>query len=537
MKNRDPDDPLTRALARYQVIAAYIAETPGRGAGRALLDKLAARSWTGPDGQALVVSAETIRAWIRRYRAGGLDGLRDKPRARHGVNVLDADTIELVCRLKREVPERSLDRLIRILEEMELVPVGRVRRSTLHRVLANAGISERKLQKLDTQDLDRFEAAAPNDMWQSDMLEGPWMPDPARPGHVRKSWLYAFLDDHSRRLLHGRFSFKGDLPALEMVFRRSLQKCGVPRRVYYDNGQVYRSHHMAAIVAEIGAEGMTFTKVRRPMGHGKIEAFNRLVTSAFIAEVKKASTITTLDGLNEAFVAWMDLVYNETVHGETHQKPLARWNAGLGDVRLVDEEKLRKAFLWRETRKPDKAGVFSLFGTEFQVGPALARRAVEVRYDPDDTDTIEVWHDGKFAERLKPFHVKTHRRAQAKPDEHESRPADPKPATPPVANFLDHLVKKRRLAVHGGERSARQVQEDDAARRLAANEAVISLLASRLHPDVRDDEAVRGFLDRHGPFDADSSAAILDSLLASGPADHHPTVYLTEIHRQLGGAK
>lgn len=113
----------------------------------------------------------------------------------------------------------------------------------------------------------------------------------------------------------------------------------------------------------------------------------------------------------------------------------------------------------------------------------------------------------------------------------------PKPATPPVADYVGHLVKTRRVAVHGGERSARQVQEDDAARRLAANEAVISLLASRLHPNVRDDKAVRAFLDRHGPFNAESSAAILDSLLASAPADHHPTVYLTETHRQLGGAK
>ena len=535
MTTRNPDDPLNKALARYQVIAAYIAESPRRGARRALLEKLAARTWVGADGEPLVVRAETIRAWTRRYRKGGLDALRDKPRPRRGVRVLDAATVELICKLKREVPERSLDRMITIAEDLSLVPIDTLRRSTLHRVLFAAGISARKIQTPDTHDLDRFEADAPNDLWQSDMLEGPWLPDPERPGHVRRAWLYAFLDDHSRRLLHGRFSFKGDLPALELVFRRALQKYGVPKRVYYDNGAVYRSHHMRTIVGEIGTDGLAFTKVRRPMGHGKIEALNRLMTSAFIAEAQKASTITTLEALNEAFVAWMDLVYNDEVHGETHEKPLARWDAGRANIKSVDEEKLRKAFLWRETRKPDKSGVFSLFSVEYQVGPALARRAIDVRYDPEDFAQIEVWYDEKFVERLKPFHVKTHRRAVAK-DVHESRPAEPN-AKPPVADWLGHLVKKRRLAVHGDEPSARQIKEADAARRKAVDEAVVSLLAASLDPDARDDAAVRAFLDRHGPFDVDAVSTALAALLASGPKDHHPTVYLDAIHRQLGGRK
>ena len=533
MTRHDPDDPLKKALARYQVIAAYIAESPPRGARRVLLEKLAARTWTDADGEPLVVRPETLRAWVRRYRKGGLDGLLDKPRPRRGVRVLDDATIDLVQQLKREVPERSLDRLITIAEDLSLVPTGTLRRSTVHRVLHAAGLSARKLQRPDTQDLDRFEAAAPNDLWQSDMLEGPWLPDPARPGHQRRAWLYAFLDDHSRRLLHGRFSFKGDLPALELVFRRSLQKCGLPKRVYYDNGAVYRSHHMRTIVAEIGVEGIAFTKVRRPMGHGKIEALNRLMTSAFIAEAQRASSITTLDGLNEAFVAWMDLVYNMEVHGETHEKPLDRWEKGRSSLRVVDEERLRKAFLWRETRKPDKAGVFSLFGTEYQVGPALARRSVDVRYDPEDFSQIEVWFDDKFVERIKPFQVKVHRRAAAA-DVHESRPAEA-PAKAPVGDWLAYLSEKRRRAVHGEEPSARQIKASDLARRRAADEAVVALFAERLDPDARDDVAVRSFLERHGPFEVDAVSTALSAILSGGAKDQHPTVYLDAISRRLGG--
>lgn len=234
MKKPEPDEPPSKGLVRYQVISAYVALEPGRGTRRTLLEQLAAREWTGPDGKPFRVAAETIRGWVRRFRVGGLAALADKPRPPIGVQALPTTVLAMACDLKRQVPERSLDRVIEILEDMGHVAKGDVKRATLHRGLKANGLSERKLRVPDTQDLDRFEAKAPNDLWQSDMLAGPMLPDPERPGETRRAWLYAFLDDHSRMLLHGRFSFKGDLPALELVFRRSLQKYGVPRRVYYD---------------------------------------------------------------------------------------------------------------------------------------------------------------------------------------------------------------------------------------------------------------------------------------------------------------
>ncbi len=223
-----------RALCRYQVISAYLAIDPPRGRREALRQKLAAKLWRDPDGQPMQVAAETIRVWVRRYREGGFAALMDKPRARPGVQTLSPEIVERLGALEREVPERSLDRLLRIVEETGQVEPGRVTRSTLHRVLQAAGISGRPPAASDDDDLDRFESDAPNALWQSDLLKGPWLPDPDKPGKMRRAHLYAFLDDHSRLLLHGRFSFKGDLPALELVFRRALQKWGRPGRCYLD---------------------------------------------------------------------------------------------------------------------------------------------------------------------------------------------------------------------------------------------------------------------------------------------------------------
>ncbi len=276
MTRKEIDDlRMSQALSRYEVVGQYLAMKPKRGMKRKLLEELSSRTWIGPDGEPYQVAAETIRVWARRYRQSGLQGLMDKERPRRGVAVLSAAQQELVCNLKREVPERSLERIIKIAEEMGLVASGVLRRSTVHRVLQDAGISARAGKVPDRKDLDRFEADFTNDLWQSDMLKGPWLPDPKRPGKVRRAVLYAFIDDHSRLLLHGRFSFNENLPYLELVFRRALQKWGIPRRVYYDNGQVYRSNHMKQIVAELGMHRVVFTQKWRPEGHGLCVATHR----------------------------------------------------------------------------------------------------------------------------------------------------------------------------------------------------------------------------------------------------------------------
>ncbi len=416
--NEELDPRLAKALDCYQVISSYIADPPPRGQRAARRKHLASKVWIGADGEPFQVSAETIRSWIRKYNRNKLEGLMDKSRPRRGVRALPEEVIDTACKLKKEVPQRTLDRLIQILEGLEMVEIGLVKRSTLHRALQARGLS--RIPTIpDCEDLDRFEASAPNALWQSDMLAGPWLPDPARPGKMRRTWLYAFLDDYSRLIVAGRFSFKGDLPALELVLRRAVQKYGVCKRLYYDNAQVYRSGHMKQIAAALGIERIVYTQRYRPMGHGKIEAWNRLAKRSFIAEVA-ASKIATLTELNEAFTAWVSKEYNTGIHGETGQTPVDRWRTGIDSIRYADEEDIRVAFLWKERRKADKSGLLSLHGVKYQVGPELAGRYVDVLYDPQDMLEIEVQRDGRLQERVRPFEVAPWRR--------------PRPATPDAPN-------------------------------------------------------------------------------------------------------
>lgn len=522
------EDRRQKALARYQVISGYLALDPPRGQRRKLREQLAQKVWVDEEGNAFHVAAETLRVWLRRFRKKGLAGLEDKERPRRGTQALTVEQSELCCALKREVPERSLDRILKIVEEMTLIEPGVLTRSTLHRVLQRAEISGRPPSPSSDTDLDRFEADFPNELWQSDMLSGPWLPDPERPGKMRRAYLYAFIDDHSRLLLHGRFSFKGDLPALELVFRRCLQRWGQCRRCYYDNGATYRAKHMKHIIAELGIHPIIYTQRHRPMGHGKIEALNRLIRSAFLAELK-ASRITTLDALNEAFLAWADGDYNRRVHSETGQAPLSRWRHGLDKIEYADEEKLRLAFLWREERTADKSGCLSLFSTRYQMTTQLARRRSELRYDPEALHEIELWHKGRFVERIKPFEVKRHRRPKPKNDTEAKAPA---PSTSPTADWLGHLVHSRRTE-HFIEPSAKHLVDEARAQRHAQDQALVDLLLDRLVPAAIDIAAANAFLERHGPFDLERAEAVLDRLLGQHPADQHVHFYLDAIHQAL----
>ena len=121
MSDDEPDPRLATALARHQLVSAYIADDHPHGRRSARLAEIVSRSWLGPDGEPMAVAPETLRKWIRAYRRHGFAGLFDKERPRTGVRALPEDARKRAVELKQAVPERSLERIIAILEDEGLV--------------------------------------------------------------------------------------------------------------------------------------------------------------------------------------------------------------------------------------------------------------------------------------------------------------------------------------------------------------------------------------------------------------------------------
>lgn len=80
----DDERVLKKALLRYQIISPFLAADPPRGQKYRLIEELASRQWVLEEGTLVSPQPETIRYWLRQYRTGGFEALKDKPRKTEG---------------------------------------------------------------------------------------------------------------------------------------------------------------------------------------------------------------------------------------------------------------------------------------------------------------------------------------------------------------------------------------------------------------------------------------------------------------------
>ena len=393
---RHQDDSAGRAdqarevgLFRYALIReAADASLSTRQRGRLVRD-LAAREHTGPFGERLQVSRVTIDRWILTWRRGGFDALL--PSTRHCDPRTTAATLELAAALKREVPARTAAQIAAILLA-SAGPGGSAASApsqrTLQRHFARLELNTRP-DGLPPRAFGRFEAAAANDRWTGDALHGPVVAG-------RKTFLFAFVDDHSRALVGYRWGHSEDTVRLEAALRAGLAARGVPKVVYLDNGSAMVSSQLLRALAVLGIK-LTHSKPGQPAGRGKIERLFRTVREQFLVELQvpgALAAVTDLVALNELFAGWVETVYHQRIHTETEQKPLERFLAA-GPPALPAPALLREAFLWSHTRQVTKTATLSLHGNTYEVDAALIGRKVEVVFDPFDLITLEVRYQGR----------------------------------------------------------------------------------------------------------------------------------------------
>jgi putative transposase len=278
----------------------------------------------------------------------------------------------------------------------------------------------------------RFEAAAPNERWVGDALHGPKLGG-------RKSYLFAFLDDHSRLAVGYRFGFAEDTVRLAAALHPALAARGVPASCYVDNGSAYVDSWLLRACGKLGIR-LIHSTPHRPQGRGKIERWFRGVREQFLVEVTDTtadqlaeqglSPAAALLELNASFTAWVESVYHHRVHTETGQTPLARWDdgwqaAGHGPA-MVAADALTEAFLWSEWRVVTKTATVSLRGNIYQVEPVLVGRKVELVFSPFNLEDIAVRYRGAGYGRAVPHRITRHAHPKARPEIPEPAPA---PAT------------------------------------------------------------------------------------------------------------
>ena len=388
------------ALHRWAVIAEAAGEKLTARERGALARQIAARPHAHPDGLPRTYSRGTIDRWLRAWRAGGLDALKPAERSDTGVVRAHPELFAEASALRLELPGRSAAQIASILYHRHGIKVAE---RTIRAQLRRAGL-HREALAAEPKAYGRYEAAAPNERWITDVLVGPWVPFPRRDGSVRGR-LFLIVDDHSRLLVDGRFYGQENARACEELLRRAVTRRGVPQALYADNGAPFSNAWLARTCGVLGIR-LVHSRPYSPEGRGKQERLNRYIREAFLAEAEHHG-IESLDQLNDLFAAWAEHVANRRAHAETGQPPIERFENG-GPHRQAHPALIREAFRWSVTRRVTRTATVSLEGNSYAVDSALTGRRVELRYDPEDLTAIDVWIDGKPAGKAVPFAIGRH---------------------------------------------------------------------------------------------------------------------------------
>jgi len=268
--------------------------------------------------------------------------------------------------------------------------------STAYRILKREGLSRGLCQP--ATDRRRFEAEFPNDIWQSDVMHGPAVQ--LEDGKMRKSYLIAVLDDHSRLLPHAQFFLSEALISWLEAFRQALLTRGLPRKLYVDNGAAFSSKQLEHICARLGI-ALVHTPPYTPQGRGKIERFFRTVRTRFLPYFLGG----TLQDINIAFDLWLRQEYHQRVHSSTGETPFARFARHLEMIRPAPAD-LEDHFRKEARRRVAKDRTVSLNGRLYEAPTRLIGEYLRLLYHEERPRQVEIFHQGNSQGLLVPVDLK-----------------------------------------------------------------------------------------------------------------------------------
>jgi putative transposase len=342
------------------------------------------------------LSERTIYNWLARYIQEGPSGLvfcrRRRPRS---LRIADAELRQKILTLVKELPSRSVSKLRRLLrvDESYAAKISQVSDRSIYRLLTENGLGHRERQLMLGEKAKRayhsFEAPHSLALVQGDARDGIWLD--LHDGSHKKTYLFVWLDDFSRKILFGKYYLDEKLPCMEDSFKYMVLRYGVPVAVYLDNGKVYISRQFSSVLAELRVKQLHH-KPYQAYAKGKVEAIQKIIKNEFQSEAARAG-IRTVEELNSAFWAWAEVEYNTRVHSSTGQAPDERFLQGLpkDHRRVEDLGTFQAMFLWKDKRTVTKWGKISLYANKYPVQIRPPGTVVQVRYDPFDLSEVFIY--------------------------------------------------------------------------------------------------------------------------------------------------
>lgn len=396
MSNHDKN--LEIATFRFGIISEFVTGVKlTYGEKEKLIKEKSVRNYKIPYSKRSVISRSTIISWVCDYRNAGhrIEGLFPKERKDKGVYKSIDSTLRIAIKnMKKENPRFTVPTIIKKLKHQKLIPIDEI---INYRSVYNY-LKKEKLTNINTDAIDKrhFEASAPNEIWQSDVMHGP---SAKINGINRKTYLCAILDDHSRMIMHAEFYQGETLDNLKDCLKKSIEKRGLPQKLYVDNGPCYRALNLEQVTACLGI-ALKHARPYTPQGKGKVERWFRNVRDNFLPFY---TSIKKLDELNEQFTDWVDQ-YNNTNHKTIKTTPLNRYKKNMECVRQAPPN-LLDYFRIIDFRRVKMDRTFQLNGVLYEAPVSLIGKKIELRYHEDNTSVIEVFfnnHSFGHVEKVDP---------------------------------------------------------------------------------------------------------------------------------------
>ena len=329
------------------------------------------------------VSRQTLHAWLARYEAEGLDGLKDRShRPVSCPHQMPAQVEAALLELRRSRPYWGPRRLVWELGKRGVSPVPS--ESGAYRALVRAGMIEQAGKDKRSRRWKRWERGKPMELWQMDLVGG----FPLADGTTAKA--LTGVDDHSRLCISALLMPRERTKPVCEGLAAALRTWGVPEQILTDNGKVFTGRFnrppnevlFDRICRENGIEHL-LTQPRSPTTTGKIERFHRSLRLEFLAQQMRP--FRSLRAAQQALDEWVVHYNTERPHRALEMEtPAERFSSqhGVGQPAVIDPGRDRSGGDW-VSRRVGAAGVVSVSWQQVSVGAANAGADCDVHVDGD----------------------------------------------------------------------------------------------------------------------------------------------------------
>ena len=238
-----------------------------------------------------------------------------------------------------------------------------------------------------------YEAQYVGGLWHLDFHHGSRQVVTPRGDQVTPLCL-CILDDHSRLVCHIQWYLFENTQALVHGFSQAILKRSLPRALMSDNGSAMISGEFTQGLMRLGIEQET-TLEHSPYQNGKQETLWSSLEGRLMAMLE-GKKILTLEELNLATQAWIELEYHAKVHSEIGTTPMDRFLHAKDVLRPAPDPSVIKLAFRQDVKRSQRRsdGTFSLASKRFEI-PAAWRTLpkVTVRYARWDLAEVHLVDD------------------------------------------------------------------------------------------------------------------------------------------------